>query len=151
MITLTDMLHSAGSESGMLAKEQVLNNLELTSIIFQWLKCITFEELVGEDGENEPNLPVTWTAPFARLATVNRAFFHGSIEVLWERLDSAIPPFQYALPADRDQEGRLTSQLVSEACSANRALVDQTAVHSAIANTRSPPVTGSGSDSMRQK
>lgn len=60
--------------------------------------------------EDLPLIPTSqWTAPFAQLATVNKAFFHGSVEVLWERLGSASPLFGYVLPADRGTDGRLQS------------------------------------------
>ena len=93
----------------------VLNNAELTSMIFQWLKELT----PGGPEHGEEKLPLIptsqWTATFAHLATVNKAFFYGSVDVLWERLGSALPLFGYVLPADRRRDGRLESMLVREA------------------------------------
>ncbi|KAF6741595.1 hypothetical protein DFP72DRAFT_256085 [Ephemerocybe angulata] len=75
--------------------KRVLDSLELTSIIFQSLKDITRQE----DGISTrmdliPVLPSSWTAPWARLALVNRAFFHASTGVLWEHLSSFDPLFR---------------------------------------------------------
>jgi hypothetical protein len=90
----------------------VLNNAELTSRILAWLKeLIPAGPVPGE--EDLSLIPTSqWTAPFAHPATVNKAFFHGSVEVLWERLGSASPLFGYVLPADRGTDGRLQSILV---------------------------------------
>ena len=84
-------------------------------MILGWLK----ELIPGGPIPGEEDLPLTpatqWTTPFAQLATVNKAFFHGSVEVLWERLGSASPLFGYVLPADRGTDGCLQSMLVREA------------------------------------
>lgn len=90
----------------------VLNNLELTSMIVQWLKVAALEGAGKEKHSVKPNIPACWKDRFSRLATLNRAFFFGSVEVLWERLDSAIPLFGHALPADRGKKGRLNPILV---------------------------------------
>ncbi|KAJ3537347.1 hypothetical protein NMY22_g5624 [Coprinellus aureogranulatus] len=71
---------------------EVLNSLELMSMIFKHLKEITLKEMgVAIPQDKPPALPKAWTAPFARLARVNRAFFNGSADVLWENMESVKP------------------------------------------------------------
>jgi hypothetical protein len=81
-----------------MAEQKVLNSLELTSMILQWLKDITLEKegIVFED-DQQPQIPKTWTDRFSRLATVNQAFFQASTDVL---------------PADEDKHGVPSCPLV---------------------------------------
>ncbi|KAF6758029.1 hypothetical protein DFP72DRAFT_889707 [Ephemerocybe angulata] len=89
---------------------QVLNNMELTSLIFACLKDITAQEAGIQFEEDEmPELPASWTTIFAGLARVNRTFFHASTAVLWENLDTLEPLFGTVLPADR--QGGDTNEL----------------------------------------
>ncbi|KAF6758025.1 hypothetical protein DFP72DRAFT_210969 [Ephemerocybe angulata] len=81
---------------------QVLNNMELTSLIFAYLKDITAQEAGIQFEEDQmPEPPASWTGLFAGLARVNRTFFHASTAVLWENLNSLEPLFGTVLPADR--------------------------------------------------
>jgi hypothetical protein len=43
---------------------------------------------------------VEWRPFFANLARVNRAFFHASITILWETMDTLKPFFELILPCD---------------------------------------------------
>ncbi|KAF6757963.1 hypothetical protein DFP72DRAFT_889524 [Ephemerocybe angulata] len=85
---------------------QVLNNMELTSLIFAYLKDITAQEagIQFEEEDKMPELPASWTGLFAGLARVNRTFFHASTAVLWENLDTLEPLFGTVLPADRQRD-----------------------------------------------
>ncbi|KAJ3535894.1 hypothetical protein NMY22_g6277 [Coprinellus aureogranulatus] len=69
----------------MNAVHSVLENAELTLLIFSFLK----------EG------PAKWKAGTARLATVNRAFSHAAISVIWEEMDS-FNPFCYLLVPSHD-------------------------------------------------
>ncbi|KAJ3549569.1 hypothetical protein NMY22_g831 [Coprinellus aureogranulatus] len=89
-----------------MASRKVLNNPELTRMVIQWLKEVTLEEEEVEfEDDEKPHFSASWTCHFARLTTVNRSFFHASIDVLWERLTSYMPLFGYVLPADKDKKG----------------------------------------------
>ncbi|KAF5339121.1 hypothetical protein D9611_011170 [Ephemerocybe angulata] len=71
---------------------RVLENFELTSLIFQCLKETTLAEANIEiTPDKVPAFPTSWTAPWARLALVNRAFFNASTGVLWEHLSTFEP------------------------------------------------------------
>ncbi|KAF6757967.1 hypothetical protein DFP72DRAFT_889532, partial [Ephemerocybe angulata] len=89
------------------APSQVFNNMELTSLIVQSLKGVTLLESgvasVVPPGGLKTSRPASWKQYFARLAMVNRTFFHASIEVLWEHMSSLEPFFNTLLPADRKQ------------------------------------------------
>ncbi|KAF5339085.1 hypothetical protein D9611_011213 [Ephemerocybe angulata] len=84
----------------------VLNNLELTSIIFSFLKDIALVEalLQGQSNSTPSLLAVESKRKFAELTRVNRAFFNASIGVLWETMDSLVPFFCEILPADRRKD-----------------------------------------------
>ncbi|KAJ3525466.1 hypothetical protein NMY22_g10566 [Coprinellus aureogranulatus] len=71
---------------------KVLNSLELMSMVFKFLKELSLQETgVKIPKDKPPALPKAWTAPFAPLARVNRAFFNGSSNVLWEHMGSVKP------------------------------------------------------------
>ncbi|KAF6757965.1 hypothetical protein DFP72DRAFT_1043964 [Ephemerocybe angulata] len=77
---------------------QVLNNMELTTLMFQYLKEMTLPGVESVDPvSGMPVRPSSWTQQFARLALVNHAFFHASIGVLWENMDSVKPFFEILL------------------------------------------------------
>ncbi|KAF5339188.1 hypothetical protein D9611_011208 [Ephemerocybe angulata] len=59
--------------------------MELTTIMFQYLKEMTLVR------------PPSWRQQFARLTLVNHAFFHASIGILWENMDSVKPFFEILL------------------------------------------------------
>ncbi|KAF6745953.1 hypothetical protein DFP72DRAFT_923681 [Ephemerocybe angulata] len=86
--------------------KRVLDSLELTSIIFQSLKDIAIqEEGISTRIDAIPVFPSSWTAPWARLALVNRAFFHASTGVLWEHLSSFDPLFRLLCPPETSDFG----------------------------------------------
>ena len=87
--------------------EEVLNNAELLSIIFAFLKGIICSELRIRPGE----LEVGWTAPLAQLARVNRAFFHASVEVLWEKMFGVSAFFRMLLPDEADGTQLVSARL----------------------------------------
>ncbi|KAJ3544446.1 hypothetical protein NMY22_g2773 [Coprinellus aureogranulatus] len=88
--------------------ERVFNNAELTTHIFHYLRTIKYEEAQVPDSEDDvPQYPAQWTQYFARLARINRTFFHASISILWEKMNTLVPFFYTVLPADRDEEGNL--------------------------------------------
>ncbi|KAF5339182.1 hypothetical protein D9611_011205 [Ephemerocybe angulata] len=90
---------------GRTAGREVLNNMELTSMIFQFLRDGTLIEaglkLVGGAMQT---MPKSWTSIFARLALVNNAFFHASTDVLWENMTTVEPFFGLLLQADSHRE-----------------------------------------------
>ncbi|KAF6758030.1 hypothetical protein DFP72DRAFT_889709 [Ephemerocybe angulata] len=90
---------------GRTAGREVLNNMELTSMIFQFVKDRTLKEagLEGVDGEMQ-TMPASWTSIFARLARVNNAFFHASADVLWENMATVEPFFGLLLQADSHRD-----------------------------------------------
>lgn len=67
--------------------------------------------LDGSDSEDSMP-PAIRTGAFTSLATVSKAFFHASIEILWERMASLVPFLAYVLPADKGEDGRLYPTLV---------------------------------------
>ncbi|TEB32940.1 hypothetical protein FA13DRAFT_1790603 [Coprinellus micaceus] len=86
--------------------DQVLDNVDLSANIFRHLKELAYSDAgIPYDTLGTPSLPGTWTTLFARLATVNGSFFHASIGVLWEKMDSLYPFFYNILPADRYPDG----------------------------------------------
>ncbi|KAJ3511982.1 hypothetical protein NMY22_g15473 [Coprinellus aureogranulatus] len=88
-----------------MAEQQVLTNVELTSMVFQFLKEITLKDTgIHITFDNITKTNIEWTSQFAQLATVNRAFFEASITVLWERMESVTPFLAYVLPANRGED-----------------------------------------------
>ncbi|RXW16362.1 hypothetical protein EST38_g9497 [Candolleomyces aberdarensis] len=63
--------------------------------------------------EEMPVLPTKWKAIFAKLALVNRTFFHASTDVLWEVMDTVQPFFQRLLDPDMDEDGMLIGGALS--------------------------------------
>lgn len=97
-----------------MAQQQVLSNFELTTMIFQFLKQITQEDdNIQLDDNAIPELNKIWTGRFANLATVNKLFFHATIQVLWEHMDSRMPYLGHLLHAESDSRGRFRGPLVS--------------------------------------
>ncbi|KAF6757954.1 hypothetical protein DFP72DRAFT_889492 [Ephemerocybe angulata] len=85
---------------------RVLNNAELTSIIFSNLKEMALGDSGSEVGLYPPQtIPAPWKRTFARLARTNRTMFHASIDVLWETMTSLEPFFGTLLLADLDEKG----------------------------------------------
>ncbi|KAJ3517948.1 hypothetical protein NMY22_g13852 [Coprinellus aureogranulatus] len=100
------------TEAPTLMASVVLNNQDLTCAIFQWLKeIVNVDVREARSSAQSPTPPVARRSLFALLATINKAFFFGSVDVLWESLESVLPLFGYALPADRYQDGRLCAGL----------------------------------------
>jgi hypothetical protein len=135
-----------------MAEQEVLTSLELVSTIVKWLRFITLEEegiIIAEDRVSE--LPRGWTGAFAGLARVNRAFFHVSIEVLWERMDSLTPLFGYILPGDKDKDGRPLNPLVSCLRLPCFDKSNHLLSHRGSKNTRSHRIIGIDSNFIRQK
>ncbi|KAF6757966.1 hypothetical protein DFP72DRAFT_1065220 [Ephemerocybe angulata] len=91
---------------------QVFTNLELTGIVFQYLKDETLKEADTIQSGMPMSLPTSWKQFFARLACLNRAFFHASIDVLWENMHSLEPFFGVLLPADRNPDSSLFKPLL---------------------------------------
>ncbi|RXW11765.1 hypothetical protein EST38_g14090 [Candolleomyces aberdarensis] len=82
------------------AEEKVMSSPELTSMIFAYLKESS-NSTVPMVSDQVPTLKVgKWRAFFANLARVNRAFFHASIDILWEVMDTLEPFFELILPCD---------------------------------------------------
>ncbi|KAJ2935646.1 hypothetical protein H1R20_g1445, partial [Candolleomyces eurysporus] len=65
-----------------------------------------------QDGEM-PVLPTKWKAIFAKLAPVNRTFFHASTDILWEVMDTVQPFFERLLDPDLDEDGALIGGALS--------------------------------------
>ncbi|KAJ3549567.1 hypothetical protein NMY22_g838 [Coprinellus aureogranulatus] len=89
-------------------EQSVLNNAEILSCIVQFLKEPDLRRRVmtsykTSDWPVDP--PPIQNGLLVPLLTVNKAFFHASAEVLWERMDSLIPFFGYVLPSDRSADG----------------------------------------------
>ncbi|TEB32936.1 hypothetical protein FA13DRAFT_1790601 [Coprinellus micaceus] len=99
------MSNSTGTRG---AARRVLNNAELTSIVFSFLKEAAILEAGGlpPEGNAVLRLPDTWTSQFASWASVSRAFFSASVDVLWENMSSVEPFFSTLLPADRETDGK---------------------------------------------
>ncbi|KAJ2913536.1 hypothetical protein MD484_g6878, partial [Candolleomyces efflorescens] len=89
----------------------VLNNDELISIVFSFLEDMAHSGARHRERWHPPEeeavidelpyrLREVWKARLARLARVNRAFFHASIKVLWETMDTIKPFFTVLLKPD---------------------------------------------------
>ncbi|KAJ2935647.1 hypothetical protein H1R20_g1447, partial [Candolleomyces eurysporus] len=90
---------TSGQTSG--AEEKVMSSPELTSMIFEYLKESS-NPTVPMVSDQVPTLKGgKWRAFFANLARVNRAFFHASIAILWEVMDTLEPFFRLILPCDK--------------------------------------------------
>ena len=93
------------------AEVRVLNSPELTAMIFSFLQERPISDVgIGVVSDRIPTFEgQKWRSFFANLATVNRAFFHASIAILWETMDTLEPLFELILPCDMIQDGTTPS------------------------------------------
>ncbi|KAJ2913532.1 hypothetical protein MD484_g6881, partial [Candolleomyces efflorescens] len=88
------------------AEVRVLNSPELTAMIFSFLPERPNSDVgIGVVSDRIPTFEgQKWRSFFANLATVNWAFFHASIAILWETMDTLEPLFELILPCDTIQD-----------------------------------------------
>ncbi|KAJ3549571.1 hypothetical protein NMY22_g834 [Coprinellus aureogranulatus] len=60
---------------------------------------------VSREERHWPTVRRTKTGDFAQLATVNRAFYHASTDIIWETMDDLVPLFGHLLQADENEHG----------------------------------------------